>query len=122
TLVCNQGAAISAPSFGMLVRKGVDDDWLLECIAGRRDVPPHHLRELLSRASEVVRTRLVSVHPELRGVIEEIFPLRESVSARTASTLDYRAAEEVVKMKPQTEAVVNEFAIARKLPEMLVLI
>ena len=122
TLVCNQGAAISAPSFGMLVRKGIDDDWLLECVAGRKDVPPHHLRELLSRASEVVRKRLVSVHPELRGVIEEIFPQSALASARTASTLDYRAAEEVVKMKPQTEAVVNEFAIARKLPEMLVLI
>ena len=121
TLVCNQGAAISAPSFGMLVRKGADDDWLLECIAGRKDVPPHHLRDLLLKASEVVRKRLASVHPELRGVIDEIFPLT-SATTRSALTLDYRTAEEIVKSKPQTEAVVNEFAIAGKHAEMLVLI
>lgn len=120
TLVCNQGAAISIAAFDTLVRKGADDNWLLECIAGRKDVPAHHLRELLSRASEVVRKRLVTVHPELRGVIEEIFPLHGTAGRFTSSTTDYRAAEEIVKSRELTEAVVNEFAVAKKRAEMLV--
>ena len=122
TLVCNQGAAISASSFGTLVQKGGDDNWLLECMVGRKDVPAHHLRELLSRASRVVRKRLVTLYPELLGVIEEIFPQRGSPSRGLGSTIDYRAAEEVVKSRELTEAVVNEFAAAKKRAEMLVAI
>lgn len=122
TLVCNQGAAISASSFSTLVRKGVDDNWLLECMVGRKDVPAHHLRELLSKATDVVRKRLITLYPELREVIEEIFPACGSQGRGVASTIDYRATEEFVKSRELTEAVVNEFAIAKKRAEMLVAI
>ncbi len=120
TLVCNHGATISSPSFGTLVRKGGDDDWLLECIAGRKDIPEHHLRELLSKASEVVRKRLMTVQPELCGIIEEIFPPDRSLNRGASARTDYRAAEEVVKSRELTEAVVNEFAAAKKIPEICV--
>ena len=36
TLASNPGAAISDPSFGVLVQKSAGDDWLSECIAGRK--------------------------------------------------------------------------------------
>ena len=36
TLASNPGAAISDPSFGILVQKSADDDWLSQCLAGRR--------------------------------------------------------------------------------------
>ena len=123
TLACNPGAMISDPSFGMLVRKGVDDDWLSECIAGRKDIPAHHLRELLSKASEIVRKRLLVAHPELRGIIQEIFPTRPLMTAGpAASSIDYRAAESAVKSRELTEAVVNEFAAEKKLGELIVAI
>ena len=121
TLACNADAAISDPSFGMLVRKGADDDWLLECIAGRKDIPAHHLRELLSKASEIVRKRLVTAHPELRGLIEEIFPTCASTTnCPVAPRMDYKTAENAVKSRELTEAAVNEFAVERKLPEIIV--
>ena len=121
TLACNAGAAISYPSFGMLARKGADDVWLLECIAGRKDIPAHHLRELLSKASEIVRKRLMTAHPELRGIIEGIFPTRASTTnCAVAPRIDYRTAENVVKSRELTEAVVNEFAAERKLAEIIV--
>ena len=46
TLASNPGAAISNSSFGILVKKGADDDWLSECVAGQR-----HSRASPSRTS-----------------------------------------------------------------------
>jgi len=121
TLACNPGAVISDQGFGMLVRKGADDDWLLECVAGRKDIPPHHLRELLSKASEIVRRRLIAAQPSLRGIIDEIFPAPAPTSSRPASpSIDYRAAEGVVSSRGLNEAVVNEFAAEKKLAEIIV--
>jgi uncharacterized protein (DUF2336 family) len=123
TLVCNPGAMISEQSYGSLVRKGADDDWLLECIAGRKDIPSHHLRELLCKASEIVRTRLTMSHPDLCETIEEIFPPRASMTGRLdAPSIDYTQAERVVNSRELTEAVVNEFAAAKKLGELMVAI
>jgi uncharacterized protein (DUF2336 family) len=121
TLACNPGASISDPSFGMLVRKGADDDWLLECIAGRRDIPSHHLRELLSKASQIVRTRLAMAHPELRLIIDDIFPSRASTTCEPATpSIDYKTAEAEINSRELTEAVLNEFAAAKKLGEIIV--
>lgn len=39
TLASNPGAAISDPSFGMLVQRSTDDDWLTECVAGEKTSP-----------------------------------------------------------------------------------
>jgi hypothetical protein len=121
TLACNPGATISDPSFGVLVRKGADDDWLLECIAGRKDIPSHRLQELLSKASAIVRKRLTTAHPELRGVIANIFPPRASTTGEPpAPSTDYRAAEIAISSREPTEALVNEFAVAKKLGEIIV--
>lgn len=122
TLACNPGATISNSGFGMLVRKGTDDDWLLECIAGRKDVPSHYLRELLSKASEIVRKRLLTTHPELRGIIEGMFSTRVSTTtgAPITSSMDYKTAERVVKSRDLNEAVVSEFASEKKLGEIIV--
>lgn len=121
TLASNPGAAISDPSFGVLVRRGVDDDWLLECIAGRKDIPRRHLRELLSKASEIVLKRLTAAHPEIRGIIADIFPSRVSTTcASLAPSIDYKTAENAVNSRGLAEAVVNEFAAAKKLGEIIV--
>jgi Uncharacterised protein conserved in bacteria (DUF2336) len=125
TLACNPGATISNSGFGILVRKGADDDWLLECIAGRKDIPLHHLRDLLAKASEIVRKRLVAAHPQLRGIIEGMFPTRSLTTggppaASSNSSMDYKTAESTVKARELTEALVNEFATEKKLAETLV--
>jgi Uncharacterised protein conserved in bacteria (DUF2336) len=121
TLACNPGATISDQSFGMLVRKGADDDWLLECIAGRTDIPSHRLRELLSKASKIVRKRLTKAHPELCGIIEGIFSSPASTTWESlAPSIDYKTAEAAVNSRELTEAVVNEFATAKKLGEIIV--
>jgi len=121
TLAGNHGAAISGPSFGILVRKSADDDWLSECIAGRKDVPQHHLRELLLKASEIVRQRLIIAHPELRDSIQEIFPSpTSSTPSKVGPSIDYKAAERIVKSREITEEAVKEFARQNKVGEIIV--
>lgn len=121
TVACNPGATISDAGFGILVRKGSDDDWLLECIAGRKDIPSHRLRELLSKASEIVRMRLTTAHPQLLGVIADIFKTRAATTGGPpAPSIDYRAAEVAVSSRELTEALVNEFAAAKNVAEIMV--
>ena len=121
TLAGNPGAAISDPSFGILVQKSADDDWLSECIAGRKDIPQHHLRELLLKASEIVRQRLMITHPELRDAIQEIFPPpTSSTTSKVGPSIDYKAAERIVKSREITEEAVKEFAKQNKVGEIIV--
>jgi hypothetical protein len=121
TLASNPGAAISDPGFDMLVKKSVDDDWLMECVAERKDIPEHHLRALLSKASEIVRQRLLTANPELGEIIHTILPASaRSTNQAPNPSMNYRAAEEVVKSQELSEPVVHEFAKEKKLAEVVV--
>ncbi len=121
TLASNPGAAISDPSFGMLVQKSTDDDWLTECVAGRKDIPEHYLRELLSKASDIVRQRLMTANPELSEIIQEVLPVNAALTAKktTGPLKDYGPAIRAVKSRELSEAVVYEFAEERKLAELM---
>jgi len=121
TLASNPGAVISEPSFGILVQKSADDDWLSECVAGRKDIPAHHLRALLLKASEIVRQRLMAAHPELHETIREIFPdPAKSATDNWGSSIDYKAAEQAVNSQDITEETVKEFARQKKLGESVI--
>jgi Uncharacterised protein conserved in bacteria (DUF2336) len=123
-VVNNPGASISELSFGILVDKGADDDWLSESIAKRKDIPEHHFRQLISKASEIVRQRLISIDPRHRDIIDGILAAPKLSVAGTSSgaAKDYRTAELVVRSQPLTEAVVNEFAATKQLEEIFVAI
>jgi Uncharacterised protein conserved in bacteria (DUF2336) len=121
TLASNPGAAISDPGFDMLVVKSADDDWLMECVAERKDIPEHHLRALLSKASEIVRQRLLTTNPELGEIIRTILPASAPSTNKTPNpSMNYRTAEEVVKSQELSEPVVHEFAKEKKLAEIVV--
>jgi hypothetical protein len=120
-LAGNPGATISDPSFGILVQKSANDDWLLECIAGRKDVPQHHLRKLLSKASAIVQQRLTAAHPELRNIIQEMFPSPATAGTdKAGQSIDYKSAERIVRSREITEDVVKEFAGENRVGEMVV--
>jgi uncharacterized protein (DUF2336 family) len=44
----NTGARFSDPGFGMLVKRSENDDVLAEHVGVRADIPPHHLRRLVT--------------------------------------------------------------------------
>lgn len=126
-LVNNTGAKISNSGFGELVKKSAGDDLLSECVASRKDIPEHHFRDLISKASDIVRHRLMT-HTELYEVIQETLPDVGAPGAGSASpapplpSKDYRTAELVVRSKPLTEASVIEFARKKQPEEIIVAI
>jgi Uncharacterised protein conserved in bacteria (DUF2336) len=121
-LASNAGAAISDPSFEILVKKSADDVWLSECVAGRKDIPERLLRQLLCRASEIVRHRLVAANPELNAIINEILPIEitSPINGAPAPLKDYRPAERIVETRGVSEANVNAFAREKKIDEIIV--
>jgi uncharacterized protein (DUF2336 family) len=121
-LANNAGATISDPGFKMLVQKSLGDDWLSEAVARRADIPEHHFRELVSKASEIVRQRLTANNPEHREIIQDIFgrDAASPVSKSPGSSKDYRTAELVVNSRPLTEAVMSEFVKSKQLEEVIV--
>lgn len=69
----NCGAGFSEHGFATLVHHSAGDDHLAEKVGLRRDVPPPLFRELLQRATEVVRSRLLNTAaPETRQHITQL--------------------------------------------------
>src|SRR4029079_4745880 len=122
TLASNPGAAISDLGFRILVKKSTDDDWLSERVARRIDIPEHHLRDLIAKASEIVRQRLMADVQEFGEIIKEILPNNAPAAGNEApgSSKDFRTAELVVRSQSLTEAVVMGFAKEKKLEELIV--
>jgi uncharacterized protein (DUF2336 family) len=120
-LAGNPGAAISDEAFRILVEKSTGDDWLSELVGRRPDIPERHFRELMSKASEIVRQRLIENNPEHRALIEEMFA-RDQVQNHDDETRpkDYRTAELVVDSRPLTETTVHAFARAHRIEEVIV--
>jgi uncharacterized protein (DUF2336 family) len=118
TLAGNSGARFSTSGFETLVRSAEHDARLAEKIGLRLDVPLRLFRELLSRATEVVRTRLLELAgPESRRHIQGVLlAIAEDAQheARDRSEHDYAAAQaHVAALKTAgqlDEGAVIEFA------------
>ncbi len=124
TLASNPGAIISDPGFGVLVQQSDGDDWLSECVGGRDDIPEQHLHALLSKASDVVRQKLISANPELSETIQKILPQQSPSNTHKDSErlYDFKGAEIAIGSLELTEAVVTGFAKEKKLAELIVAI
>lgn len=88
----NAGASFSEDGYRRLVRKAEDDQGLLEKVGSRFDIPLHFFRELLLRATTIVRDRLIArAKPEFRTEIDSIVSIvaddvgREAVRDRMAA-------------------------------------
>lgn len=88
----NSGATFSEEGYLKLTRKADSDQGLLEKLGSRLDIPLHFFRELLLRATAIVRERLISrAKPEFKDEIDGILNLvsdgvgREAVRDRTAA-------------------------------------
>ncbi|MGA2894396.1 MAG: DUF2336 domain-containing protein [Xanthobacteraceae bacterium] len=93
----NRGARISDTGFIGLIKRAESDGILAETVGLRPDIPPQMFRELLTRATAVVRERLLaSAPPELKAEIRRVLKrVSQEVGARVGPR-DYRAAQRVV--------------------------
>ena len=92
-LAKNAGAQFSDTGFTRLVERAEGDDSLGELVGLRRDLPGNLLQELLRRASEIVKQKILAlVPPERRADIERIIAKVGKTLGRN-SEHDYGEAE-----------------------------
>ncbi len=106
-LAANAGARFSESGLNKLVDKAQNNDKLTEVVGLRRDLPANLLRELLQRATEAVRVKILSLVPqerreEVQRVIEKI-----SKSIGAGAGHDYSEAEEYIRSL-ETAGPLNE--------------
>ena len=108
----NRGAQISQDSFVSLVRRAEDDGILAEKVGLRPDIPEPMFRELLIKATAVVRNRLLVAataggKAEIQRVLAKV---AKEVGARVGPR-DYSAAQRVV-LSLERAGRLNEPALA----------
>jgi uncharacterized protein (DUF2336 family) len=124
-LANNAGAKFSDQGFSTIVARAGADDELVEILGLRADFPQQFMADLLRRAKEAVRARLLAIAPpavqeEIKRVLNEI--AREAPPPGRS----FGVAEEYVKlMKGLNElddAAVYTFAESKKFDEVTVAI
>ena len=122
-LANNAGAHFSEGGYSAMIARAENDDELIEILGLRVDLPAKFLRDLLRRAKEAVRARLLAIAPP--SIREEIRQLLNAIAGETQPPRrSYGVAEELVKlMKGLNElddAAVYNFAEAGKFDEVTV--
>jgi uncharacterized protein (DUF2336 family) len=97
-LANNASARFSEAGYSGLVAHAEDDDELVEILGLRMDLPVKFLRDLLRRARDAVRDRLLAIAPaaiqeEIRRVMNAIVQDEPPAPAR-----DFSLAEQLVKL------------------------
>jgi uncharacterized protein (DUF2336 family) len=122
----NSGAKFSQNGFAALLKAAEGDDRLAETTGLRLDLPLNLLRQLLSRASEEVRSRLLARTP-----LEFQQEMRQALRAATAAVdresskpRDFHSARILVRLLRDKgdlhESTLCEFARSRKYEETAV--
>ena len=124
-LANNAGAQFSEEGYSSIVARASADDELVEILGLRGDLPANCMRDLLRRAKDAVRARLLAIAPPaIQGEIKQVL----NAIAREAPPpgRSFGVAEEYVKlMKGLNElddAAVYNFAELKKFDEVTVAI
>jgi uncharacterized protein (DUF2336 family) len=94
----NPGARFSEGGMSALLTRAEMDGALAEQIGQRPDIPPHLFRNLLLRATEVVRKRLLATaRPDAQVEIKRILTqVSQDIGVKNAAVHDYSAAQRTV--------------------------
>lgn len=123
-LAANAGAQFSELGFASIVKCADQDGALAEKLALRVDLPVKVLRQLLARATDMVRSRLLaSTSPEKRDQIQRALAgIANEVGREAAGPRDFRASEKLVQQLNRdgklNEQVLAKFAHEHKYEEV----
>jgi len=126
SLVANRGAQFSEGGFAMLTQRACAEATLAERLGARIDLPLQLLQELLARATEVVRKRLLaSSAPEVQDRIQRALgSVSDKIGREAAGPRDYsdavRHVEEINRNGKLNEETVREFARTGRYEELIV--
>ena len=125
-LANNAGAQFSEGGYSSIVARASADDELVEILGLRGDLPENCMRDLLRRAKDTVRARLLAIAPP--ALQEEIRKVL-NIIAREAPPpgRSFGVAEELVKLMKKglnelDDAAVYNFAESKKFDEVTVAI
>jgi uncharacterized protein (DUF2336 family) len=119
-LALNSGARFSENGYATLVGNAERDERLAEKLGLRLDIPAKLLRELLAKATDAVRARLLkTASPAMQRKIEAaIAVIAEQIGITPPKPIDYTEAQnEVVTLNRAgklNDSTVNRFAVARE--------
>jgi uncharacterized protein (DUF2336 family) len=122
-LANNASARFSDSGYSGIVARAEADDELTEILGLRIDLPLNFLRDLLRRATDAVRARLMAIAPpELQEEITRILTAISSTAQGNPPARDFSRAEQVVKlmkgMNELNDAAIIRFAETRKFEEV----
>lgn len=123
-LARNSGAQLSESGFATLVEKSASDETLAEKLGLRLDIPFQLLRQLLARATDLVRSRLLAAaSPENQEQIQRaLASVANSLGHEAPGPSDFARADGIVhelnKCGQLTEAALVDFIGAHKHEEM----
>jgi len=123
-LAGNASARFSDAGYSGIIARADADDELVEILGLRIDLPLEYLHDLLRRATDAVRARLVAIAPpELQEEIKRVLKTIASTAAGvTSSARDFSRAEALVKLlndlNELDDAAVIKFAGANKFEEV----
>lgn len=83
----NEGAHFSEAGYVRLIKRSEGDDELAQSVGSRSEIPRHHFLKLLTKASQAVRHKLATAHPEHTQEIQHVV-------AEAASGIQAQAATE----------------------------
>jgi uncharacterized protein (DUF2336 family) len=115
-LARNAGARFSECGYATLVGRAERDESLTEKLGLRLDIPANLLRELLAKATDVVRARfLTAPRPALQEKIQGSVPaIAEQINAARPKPIDYTQAQNQVvalnRAGKLNDSMVNRFA------------
>ena len=124
-LVENTGAWFSQAGFSTLAKRAATDEGLAKNFSQRLDIPPQVLRELLSLATETVKSCLIVHAPsEVKDEIQNIVAsISGEVSREASAPRDFTRAEELISSMRRrielNEAALLKFANSQKYEEMV---
>jgi uncharacterized protein (DUF2336 family) len=121
-LAANPGAALSNSGYQKLLMWADGDDQLTTMLGSRPDIPHHLFRQLLSRATEVVRARLIELaEPSRQNEIKLILADIAAQISRAMTPRRYAEAKLLVRSFSQdtslTRRKLSEFANAQRISE-----
>jgi uncharacterized protein (DUF2336 family) len=125
TLATNSGAVFSQSGYAELVKRAEGDETLVEKLGRRLDIPLALFRDLLRRATEAVRGRLLaSVSQDQRDVIMRVLAdISSEISNEAPIARNIEDAQRLVMMMKETgrlnEGEIMSFARHMKYEEMI---
>ena len=124
TLAKNTGARFSDTGYAALVEKADGDDMLSEAVGSRRDIPVRLLRDLLARATEAVKARLLALIPPAQR--EQLTQILSNISTTIGGAKDtrYANAERAIQSLQSAgrlnDTTIHDFAVAGQMPQVIV--